>query len=305
MQEAQKNEIYFLGIDGGGTKCKALLMSDAGECLGIGVSGPANPLIGIEQTIQSITTATSLALTDAKLESSAVEKICACIGLAGVNLPNFHQSIRMWEHPFKYMTVTTDLHIACLAAHAGGNGAVIITGTGSCGYANVDGRQLIVGAHGFPYGDKASGAWFGLEAFRYCLLSLDNIAPDCLLVHLIMEHFASENAVPMIQKMVNAPPYQYAKLAPLVFQAAEQGDTVAKQLIQDAASYVAAVASRLFTIEPPRTSLIGGLSSLIMPHLDIEIVSRFSAPYEQPEVGAAHFAQQEYLHSNGKQLNTI
>ena len=61
-----------------------------------------------------------------------LKQVVAGLGLAGVNLPGLYQKINEWHHPFKEMFLTTDLHTACIGAHKGADGAVIITGTGSC-----------------------------------------------------------------------------------------------------------------------------------------------------------------------------
>lgn len=53
-----------------------------------------------------------------------------------------------------------------MGAHTRDEGAVMIAGTGSCGYSFVNGKATILGAHGFPFGDKCSGAWIGLEAVK-------------------------------------------------------------------------------------------------------------------------------------------
>ena len=57
----------FLGIDGGGTKCKAILVNNDNEILGTGISGPGNPLHGFEQATRSIQTSAELAIKDAGL----------------------------------------------------------------------------------------------------------------------------------------------------------------------------------------------------------------------------------------------
>ncbi len=54
----------FLGIDGGGSKCRAILVSSTNECLGAGVAGPANPFQDEEQAFHSVMEATGLALED-------------------------------------------------------------------------------------------------------------------------------------------------------------------------------------------------------------------------------------------------
>ena len=79
-----------------------------------------------------------MALTDAVLNSGTLQElklkdICVGIGLAGVNLPHVYDKMIKWQSPFKSMSLTTDIHIACLGAHEGHDGAVLILGTGTCG----------------------------------------------------------------------------------------------------------------------------------------------------------------------------
>ena len=54
MLSSSDNKEIFLGIDGGGSKCKAIVMSGDNKILGTGIAGPANPLHGYEQAINSI-----------------------------------------------------------------------------------------------------------------------------------------------------------------------------------------------------------------------------------------------------------
>ena len=116
LSSSDNNEI-FLGIDGGGTKCKAIVMSGDNKILGTGIAGPANPLHGYEQAINSIVESAKLALKDAGIDESEIGNIVAGVGLAGVNLPVLFEKISQWEHPFKNMFLATDLLIACLGAH--------------------------------------------------------------------------------------------------------------------------------------------------------------------------------------------
>ncbi len=162
----------FIGIDGGGTKCRARLLSTEDKVLGTGLGGSANPFHGEAQAKASIVCAVNMALADAGLPSTEIANLIAGVGLAGVNLPSVFDAMNQWDHPFKKMYLTTDLHIACLGAHNRDEGAVLIAGTGSCGYSFVNGKATIVGGHGFPFGDKCSGAWIGLEAVKAVLLAV-------------------------------------------------------------------------------------------------------------------------------------
>ena len=75
-------QTLYIGIDGGGTKCRASIMTADFQVLGTGVGGPANPFHGIQQAKDSIRSAAELALSDAGLPPSAMSGLVAGAGLA-------------------------------------------------------------------------------------------------------------------------------------------------------------------------------------------------------------------------------
>ena len=283
----------FIGIDGGGTKCRARLFAADNKVLGTGVGGPANPLHGPLQAKASILQAVEMALTEAALPNFEASNLIAGVGLAGVNLPSMFDLMSAWHHPFKKMYLTTDLHIACLGAHNRDEGAVMIAGTGSCGYSFVNGKATILGAHGFPFGDKCSGAWIGLEAVKAVLLASDNLGPYTMLSDTIGD-FLQARGVMIVDKMGAAKSSDYAQLARLVFDAADAQDAVAENIIREGADYMSAVAEKLWETEPGRMSLIGGLSGRLTPWLKKNIAASLSEPLSQPEYGAVYFARQQH-----------
>lgn len=293
---ANKNtDSLFIGIDGGGTKCRARLVSASENLLGIGVGGPANPLHGQAQAKASILQAVEMALAEAGLSNSKMGNLIVGIGLAGVNLPSLYEAMKSWQHPFKQMHLTTDLHIACLGAHNCDDGAVLIVGTGSCGYSFVDNKITIIGGHGFPFGDKGSGAWMGLEAVKAVLLASDNLGPQSLLSDLIGSHLQAKGVM-IVDRMGAAKSSDYAQLAVLVLDAAEAGDEVAEKIVRDGADYMSAVAEKLWETEPHRMSIIGGLSARLIPWLKPDVVSNLSTPINQPEFGAIYYAKQQEIY---------
>lgn len=293
LMPTANDEILYLGIDGGGSKCRARLISATDQLMGTGVGGPANPLHGVQQTIDSITTATELALLEAGLPHSTMNQLIAGVGLAGVNLPSLFQIMSNWQHPFKQMFLTTDLHIACLGAHNSDEGAVIVAGTGSCGYSYVSGVAKIFGAHGFPFGDKGSGAWMGLEAVKAVLLASDGLGPDTSLTQLL-GNFLQAEGVMIVDKMANAKSRDYAQLAVFVLDAAEQNDAVALSIVHEGAAYITAIAEKLWSSGAARMSFIGGLSQRLTPWLSPGAVEKLSVPVGQPEFGAIYFAKQQF-----------
>lgn len=292
LTSSENTNSYFLGIDGGGSKCKAIIVDENNNVIGTGISGPANPLHGFEQAINSITESAELALKDSGL-TIELKDIVAGVGLAGVNLPALFEQMSEWKHPFKQMFLATDLLIACLGAHEGGDGAVMITGTGSCGFSYVDGHPFTLGGHGFPHGDKGSGAWFGFQAANYVLMSLDGLKSPSKINEMLLAHLQVEDGLQMVEAIAGKPAAFYAKMANLVFDAAEQGDEIATEIVKEGAAYMSGIARQLVTQKPPRVSLIGGLTPRITPWLDRDVQDLLAEPLCPPEIGSVLFAQQQ------------
>ncbi|MFI2811674.1 MULTISPECIES: N-acetylglucosamine kinase [Microbulbifer] len=292
MVASRDRELLYIGIDGGGSKCRASVVDSDNRVLGTGVAGPANPLHGYAQTIDSVVRSASLALADAGLSADLLGELVAGVGLAGVNMPSLYNKMASWSHPFRKMYLTTDQHSACLGAHRGGEGAVIIAGTGSCGYAWVGGRAEVLGGHGFPHGDKGSGAWMGMEAVKYLFLALDGLAEDSQLKDELLRVLESSDANDVFEKIGGKSSSHYARLAVQVVECAEAGDPVASAIMRDGASYISDLADKLLEFNAPRLSIIGGLAPRLRPWLAPHVVERLADPLDPPEIGCVHFAQQ-------------
>jgi glucosamine kinase len=284
---------YFVGIDGGGSKCKAVVVSEDNIVLGTGISGPGNPLYGFEQATDSITASVLFALEDAGLNDLPLGNLIAGVGLAGLNLPLLFDQMSAWQHPFKDLFLATDLFIACLGAHQGGEGAVMITGTGSCGFSYVDGHPFVIGAHGFPHGDKGSGAWFGLQAAKHVLLSIDGILAPTIMTDRLLKILNCKNDIALVEVIAGQSATFYGKLAHLVFDAAEQEDEIAKRIVDEGANYIDNMANTLLSKNPPRISMIGGLTPRLKPWLSESTRSKLSKPLSPPEIGSVLFAREQ------------
>ncbi|TPH19365.1 N-acetylglucosamine kinase [Litorilituus lipolyticus] len=285
-----KSEL-FLGIDGGGSKCKAIVMNKDNEILGTGISGPGNPLHGFEQATNSITESAKMALEDAGMPDTPLSDLVAGVGLAGVNLPVLFDKMAEWQHPFKQMFLATDLLIACLGAHQGNDGAVMISGTGSCGFSCIDDEEFIIGAHGFPHGDKGSGAWFGLQAAKQVLLSLDGVVSPSIMNDVLLAKLNCKDDTELVEAIAGKVATYYAQLANLVFDAAEQSDKIALGIVEEGAEYINSIARTLLAKQPPRISMIGGLTPRLKPWLAKDIQAQLAEPLSPPEVGAVLFAR--------------
>lgn len=284
---------YFIGIDGGGTKCKARLEDANGNVLAEAVSGPANAAKDLEGSLKSIYSACEQLLAHAPDKQINYSLIHAGIGLAGVNLPQVKTNLMKHQHPFASLHLSTDLHIACLGAHDGQDGAIIITGTGSSGAVITQGDCLEVGGHGFVVGDKGSGAWLGKMAVAHCLEAQDQLRPECLMTQQVLEQLHCNNAYELVTLTLNAKPSLFAQLAPMVLHLAADKQSSAMNIVRDGAHYISLLARRLLSHAPQRLSIIGGISSLLIPWLESDIQAVLSEARFPPEIGAIILAKNQ------------
>ncbi|MFQ5609614.1 MAG: BadF/BadG/BcrA/BcrD ATPase family protein [Woeseiaceae bacterium] len=271
---------------------RANVVARDGSVLGSGSAGPANPLREPDRTIRAILAATDQALEDASLAGLARDRLIAGIGLAGVNVPAAFKAMSDWGHPFRELFLTTDMHIACYGAHGAGDGAVIISGTGCSGYAIVDGVHRTFSGFGFPFGDSGGSDWIGLEALRHVFLAIDGLGPSTELVGALNAHFGAEG-IGIVEKLANAQPCDFGRLAPIVFDAANQGDEIANAIVENAANHIAALARRILQLKPSRLSLVGGLGTTILPRLDHDVRENLSPALNTASDGAIIFAREQ------------
>ena len=281
----------FLGIDGGGTKCKARLEDAQGNLLAEAIAGPANAARNLTGSIKAILQASEKAIVSANIKGLTLNHIHTGIGLAGINIPQVKQAFLKQSLPFASWHVTTDLHIACLGAHLGQDGAIVIVGTGSSGIAIHNDQKLEVGGHGFVVGDKGSGAWLGKMAISHCLETLDGITPNNMLSEQVMSLLKCDNAYDLVNLTLEAKPAFYASIAPLIQKLAASQQKDALLLVNQAATYINKICQRLLSDGLNRLSLIGGITQALTPYLDSHLQKIIQPAKATPEQGAILYAK--------------
>ena len=83
----------FLGVDGGGTGCRARLEDSSGVVLGLGQSGPATARLGLSETWDSVREAFAMAIAEARLEPPDLSRIRAAVGIAGIRPQRYPRAI--------------------------------------------------------------------------------------------------------------------------------------------------------------------------------------------------------------------
>ena len=273
--DIQHSQIIYLGIDGGGSTCRARLRDQSGRILGSGRSGPANLRLGAAQVKEQILACTHEALTQAGLADYPLDQLQTGLGLAGAVLSEDLDSSAQIQSLFASCQVNNDAYIACLGAHRGNDGAIVIVGTGSCAQVVSPLTSRTYGGWGFDISDQASGAWLGHLAVRETILAMDDLQPRSLLSDSIGAHF-SQQASEALRWSQSAKPADYAKLAPLVFSAAEQGDARAMQLVQSGCEQLTLLIRAVEQHNTGRISLLGGLADVYQRYLPTDIAALLS-----------------------------
>jgi glucosamine kinase len=289
-----KDKLLLLGVDGGGTRCRARLADTHGRLLGEGLAGPANLRLGVQNSLASVRAATDQCLKQAALGYGEC-RIVACLALAGACEPVTLAQAQAVPLPFARVILTSDARAACVGAHQGEDGGIVIVGTGSVGWAIAEGRNHRVGGWGFPISDEGSGAWLGCEALRRVLWAYDGLIPWTGLLRLLFERF-DEDGYAIVRWMSAARPRDYANFAPAVVAQARQGDAIAVELAKGAAMHIDQIAAKLLAIPVRRLCIMGGLGESILPLLSRQTQRNLVPPLGDALSGALDLARLQSRH---------
>ena len=256
MSGADASGALVLGVDGGGSRCAAVLarVPPAGgvlEIIGRGRGGPANPRVaGHDVARDSITAAMAAAFTDAGLECRPVTS--ACLGLAGVGRPEDRDAVCGWATQAAVadrVHVVTDGLVLFADAVTEPWGVVLIAGTGSLALARQRGAGLSAaapvdrcGGWGPLLGDEGSGHAIGLAGLKAAMRAADGRGPETILREALLRRFAVAEAAELVGRL-HAPEVgrrEIADVAREVIAAADVGDAVASAIIAAAAADLAA-----------------------------------------------------------------
>lgn len=283
-----------LGIDGGGTGCRAAVAAAHGPVLGMGHAGPANILTDPERAAKHIEEAARAALAHAGLSPDVLRTVPAFLGLAGNNEPQAAERVTALL-PFPRLEIASDGLIALEGAFSGRDGAIASLGTGTVFLLRLNGEVRQFGGWGFFLGDGGSGARIGQEALRQTLRAHDGILTPSSLTEDLFRQFGRDPGA-MLAFARNAAPGDFARFAPAVFGAADAGDPVAAAVIAEAAQEVNAVLDRMLDLSGPgRLCLAGGLKSLYPDHLAERHRARLAEPEGDALDGAIRLARSTFL----------
>jgi glucosamine kinase len=267
---------FVLGIDGGGTSCRAALAKADGVVIGRARSGAANIRTDLTGARTNIVKAARQAFLAAGQDPALLPQTPAVLGLAGANVGTYSQQLAAIL-PFSRSRVETDAEIALAGAVGAGDGAIAILGTGTAYIARKDGKARAIGGWGFQVGDQGSGARIGRDLLEETLLAHDGIREASPLTREMLAVFRDDPQV-LVEFTTNAKPGDFGGFAPKVFDHAAKDDAVARAIVAKALADVEAALGALHLAAGAPLCLLGGLAPLYAPLLS----GRFRALLKEP-----------------------
>src|SRR5258706_7663405 len=91
---------FYIGVDGGGTSCRARIEDAEGRLLGQGAAGPATTRIGADRSMQAVRAASMAAGIVAGLAPAALAHAGARGGLGGIYRQRGPEALLGFPPPF-------------------------------------------------------------------------------------------------------------------------------------------------------------------------------------------------------------
>jgi glucosamine kinase len=284
----------YLGIDGGGTRCRVRIEDERGRRLGEASAGPATTRIGVEKAWQAIMEATEAATAQAGLTREDLSLMHAGIGLAGLGRRGAEAALNKIPHRFASAIFISDGMAACLGAHSGADGAIVVAGTGSVGFGLIGGREIRLAGYGFPVSDEGSGADIGLQVVRLALRAADRRTEMTPLLAEVLGAF-DHDPYQAVAWSEEARATDYAALAPIVMRHAHQGDPIGRRIVERAADAIGDLLDLFLARGIDRLSLVGGLADAITPWLTPDLRARLKHPDADAAAGALLVARRRVV----------
>ncbi|PKP70116.1 MAG: ATPase [Alphaproteobacteria bacterium HGW-Alphaproteobacteria-4] len=248
--------MYFLGMDGGGSGCRAVLSDASGRVLGRGTAGPSNVFSDPNGALVNVLSAAQKAMGGI----CSSDEVVAVLGLAGANVAGDGIAANL---PFARVRVLGDIETAVAGALGDADGIVVALGTGSVFARQRAGEVRAIGGWGLTLGDEGSGAWMGRALCARALKAVDGFFEMSPLLAGLVTEIGSAAAI--VRFAARATPADFAALAPRVLGA---DDPAAAALMAEAAS---AVSAAIALLQPSDGALpvvyLGGLGSIFAARL--------------------------------------
>ena len=256
-----------LGIDGGGTRTRAVLATPDGDVVGSAIGGSVNPRHHSPDVVRDRLSD----LVAAAVGASGLAVESAFLSLGGISTPADASAVealaaRVPALARARVTVENDAVAALTGGLSGRPGMVLIAGTGSaCMGRSAQGERYWCGGWEFLADDAGSAYWMAVEAIRAAVRVEDGRLPASALRDLVFGRWAPGDARGLAERL-SRPDLDRAAIAALApgVIALAGTDALARTIVDRAADelalLVAVTARRLFAEGPSEVIFTGGLA---------------------------------------------
>ncbi len=287
--------MLYIAIDGGGKGSRLAVFNEEGNTVHFAKGGALNPnFSGVERAISTLRTL----LHPVSIEVIDQEIAAVFGGISGIassGFASYYEQVTSQYFPNAKVKMETDGITALASGGAIGDGAVLMAGTGVAGFISHEGEIYKMAGNGYLLDRGGSGWHIGRDGLVACLLAHEGRGGRTSLE----EKYS--NAVGMSIEHFTGALYRdeiaVATHAPLVFEAALEGDVVANEILERNARYLAGLATDLAIMHggPRAVVTSGGLlerSPGILPYLEraLDGTVELIRPLGTPLLGGALLA---------------
>jgi N-acetylglucosamine kinase-like BadF-type ATPase len=235
----------YLGVDGGGSKTRFLLIDETGNVLASHTEGPAYYLeIGLDALRSMLARGIGQTLQKGNVTPSALT--FAFFGLPAYGedrtiVPMLDAAPSSVLPPGRYRC-GNDMECGWAGALAGADGINIVAGTGSIAYGEYEGRSARAGGWGELFSDEGSAYWLAREGLTLFSRMSDGRSPRGPLYELVRRHFSLRDDLDLCASIYGqgvSQRSQFAQLSRLIAEAARADDPAARGLFARAATELA------------------------------------------------------------------
>lgn len=285
-------DLFLIGVDGGGTGTRIVLADAHGRELAQAASGPSGLGLGVERAWQAI----AAGCADAFAQAGAALDWSRCVlgcGLAGVNNRDWLAAFLAQAPALAGLAVESDAYTTLLGAHGSAYGVIVALGTGSVAAAadRDDGEFRTVSGYGFPSGDEASGAWLGVRAIVHAQHALDGRGPNDDLAQALLAHVGAHDRDELVVWLCEANQTAYASLARLVI--AHRAHPFAARLLGEAGLQIGKMIAALDPSGALPIALCGGLGAPLREYVPQIYQARLREPLSDSAHGGLQLAQRQ------------
>jgi N-acetylmuramic acid 6-phosphate etherase len=285
----------ILGVEGGGTKTSWVLVEHEADGLRIIAQGklpPSNFRLTSPERLRAI-------FQQMPAEADRVGMFLAGCATEDDRRLLAKLSAEVWRTA--KIAVGSDRDSGLAAALGKADGIAVNAGTGASVTGRRGERLEKAGGWGHILGDAGGGYFLSLQALRFILREYDLHRGEAQFTASILRALSLNSRDDLVRWAQTADKLEVASLAPVVFEAATNGDEHVMKIVEDGAGvlseYTAAVATRLGLLAP-KVILLGGLfqrDGVYIHAFKRKLKknlsdARVSMSEQSPELGAASLA---------------